>query len=240
MGRDTDGDCDGFVDAVDVCAALVDDQRDEDGDGAGDACDVCPLVADDQADEDGDGVGDACEDGDGDGIVDGDDNCPTEANRDQVDLDKDGIGNACDEAVTFAAEDGGCSGGEVPLSLLFVLVALLRRRLLLGVMAFTIGCGGDVAKRPLGASCEDTRECATGLCGGGFCIEPNGDDDHDGLSNGLEVGTIGTDPLKADTDGDGLDDGDELVSLANADGDGDPNSLESASEDVDDDCIPDQ
>jgi hypothetical protein len=35
-------------------------------------------------------------DTDGDGIVDGDDNCPNTQNPDQADLDNDGIGNACD------------------------------------------------------------------------------------------------------------------------------------------------
>ena len=40
-------------------------------------------------------------------------------------------------------------------------------------------------------------------------LDPNGDEDGDGLTNGQEV-EIGTDPLKPDTDGDGLDDGLEV------------------------------
>jgi len=36
-------------------------------------------------------------DSDGDGIVDGDDNCPDRANLDQVDTDSDGVGDVCDE-----------------------------------------------------------------------------------------------------------------------------------------------
>jgi hypothetical protein len=35
-------------------------------------------------------------DGDNDGVADGDDNCPSNANTDQADNDGDGIGNACD------------------------------------------------------------------------------------------------------------------------------------------------
>ena len=35
-------------------------------------------------------------DGDGDGVVDGSDNCPTDANADQSDLDGDDTGDACD------------------------------------------------------------------------------------------------------------------------------------------------
>ena len=37
-------------------------------------------------------------DGDGDGIVDADDNCPAVSNADQADSDGDGAGDACDEA----------------------------------------------------------------------------------------------------------------------------------------------
>ena len=36
-------------------------------------------------------------DGDGDGVPDADDNCPTLANGDQVDFDDDGAGDACDD-----------------------------------------------------------------------------------------------------------------------------------------------
>ena len=50
---------------------------DTDGDGYVDQLDVCPSLIDDQSDLDGDGLGDACdEDIDGDGILNGEDNCP--------------------------------------------------------------------------------------------------------------------------------------------------------------------
>jgi len=42
-------------------------------------------------------LGDACDtDDDGDGILDGSDNCVTKANPDQTDTDEDGAGDACD------------------------------------------------------------------------------------------------------------------------------------------------
>lgn len=59
------------------------------------------------------------------------------------------------------------------------------------------------------------------------------DADHDGLSNAMEL-ALGTDPMKADTDGDGVSDGDEVniyltnPLLADTDGDGVPDGAEIA------------
>jgi len=57
------------------------------------------------------------------------------------------------------------------------------------------------------------------------------DSDHDGLSDGDEVNTYGADPLKSDTDGDGLSDGDEIALglnplVVDTDGDGIPDNEE--------------
>ena len=47
-------------------------------------------------DTDLDGAGDACDaDDDGDGVDDGVDNCPLDANASQLDTDLDGAGDAC-------------------------------------------------------------------------------------------------------------------------------------------------
>ncbi|MCX5886758.1 MAG: C45 family autoproteolytic acyltransferase/hydrolase [Proteobacteria bacterium] len=56
-------------------------QEDSDGDGYGDACDYC--------------IGNGYRDYDGDGICDGDDNCPYTPNPDQKDSDRDGKGDVC-------------------------------------------------------------------------------------------------------------------------------------------------
>jgi hypothetical protein len=105
-----DTDADGWKDCVD---------DDDDGDGTVDGEDCAPLAAgshpgavetcdgadndcNDQVDEgfvdtDGDKAAD-CVDGDddGDGLGDGDDNCPKVGNADQADLDQDGVGDVCD------------------------------------------------------------------------------------------------------------------------------------------------
>ncbi len=102
-------------------------------------------------------------------------------------------------------------------------------------------CGDDAHRRPLGATCAFDDECAVGICGAGRCIDPSADDDGDGLDNALEV-ALGTNPAAADSDNDGLRDGDELDAqvLRDSDGDGRPDVLESIIDDADGDCIPDQ
>jgi cytosine/adenosine deaminase-related metal-dependent hydrolase len=91
---------------------------DKDGDGVKNTQDKCPTVFNPvrlfetkQADADNDGKGDECDpcplrsgtcpklnanDMDGDGVRNGSDNCPRDANDSQADDDRDGIGDACD------------------------------------------------------------------------------------------------------------------------------------------------
>ncbi len=63
--------------------------------------DECTI---DSCEVDGEGVGSCkheddpgCGDRDGDGILDGDDNCPDDPNEDQADSDGDGVGDVCEE-----------------------------------------------------------------------------------------------------------------------------------------------
>lgn len=104
------------------------------------------------------------------------------------------------------------------------------------------GCTDEPRRGSIGDNCAQDIECIDGICGGGICINTEGDDDGDGLSNSFEI-QIGTNPRNADSDFDGYPDGDEVTTgnaLLDTDGDGIPDILESATADSDGDCIPDQ
>ena len=133
---------DGMIEGTEVC----DDGNREAGDGCSPFCRV----------EDGftcAGEPSICTpidgDDDGDGIPNGDDNCPETANPEQVDQDGDGMGDVCDEdangdgfADTLTATGGGCgcssaggneesADGSGPLALAWMVIGaawLLRRR----------------------------------------------------------------------------------------------------------------
>ncbi len=127
-----DADFDGFADCIDE-----DDDGDESLDaqdcapddpavhpGAEEACDGkdnnCDFKVDEgYPDADKDGLPDCNDpDGDGDGILDAQDNCKGLSNADQADLDKDGLGDACDaDADGDGIPDAGdnCKGLKNPL-----------------------------------------------------------------------------------------------------------------------------
>lgn len=101
----------------------------------------------------------------------------------------------------------------------------------------------DAPKRGiLGTNCGEDSECETGFCGGGICLLPEADEDGDGLTN-TEEKSIGSNPRSADSDYDGIPDGEEVDSgrgLLDIDGDGMADILESATDDPDGDCLPNQ
>lgn len=128
---DIDGD--GIGDATDNCPSVSNpDQLDTDHDGLGNVCDTdddndnqtdvneisCgsdPLdAASKSLDTDGDNIPNCVDtDDDGEGVLDGVDNCPINANPDQADTDHDGVGNVCDStpAPAPAPVSGGGGGG---------------------------------------------------------------------------------------------------------------------------------
>ncbi|MBL8783725.1 MAG: carbohydrate binding domain-containing protein [Deltaproteobacteria bacterium] len=120
---------------------------------------------------------------------------------------------------------------------------MMRSPTLFTLLAMVVaGCGDGDKKRPVGASCEAGDECALGLCYEGQCLDPDGDEDTDGLQNGLEA-ALGTNPLSRDSDNDGKADPDELDgnrALLDTDGDGLADALESSVVDQDEDCIVDE
>lgn len=95
----------------------------------------------------------------------------------------------------------------------------------------------------VGEHCSVDSDCATTLCLFGVCADPLDDPDHDGLSSGNEL-RLGLDPLNPDTDHDDIADGREvgydLDSPLDFDADGLIDAVESAIEDQDSDCLPDQ
>jgi len=70
--------------------------------GVGDAAEIDSGST---ADDDANGIPDACEDGDGDDLVAGRDNCPSAPNPDQLDSDADEVGDACDNCPGAANPD---------------------------------------------------------------------------------------------------------------------------------------
>ena len=91
--------------------------EDTDGDELPDYLDNCPEVSNPgQEDLDGDGLGDACDaDGDGDGVLDGDDACPQDPEYAAwcTDTDEDGIVDAEDNCVDVfnpAQKDSNSNG----------------------------------------------------------------------------------------------------------------------------------
>ena len=68
--------------------------------------------------------------------------------------------------------------------------------------------------------CGSGDQCESELCAAGRCLDPDGDEDGDTLTNSIEF-QLGSDPFNADTDSDLVSDPDELEVIANVDTDGD-------------------
>ena len=180
----------------------VGDWVDPDGDTVDNPADNCPFTANQpQTDGDSDDVGNLC------------DNCVAVANTDQADLDEDGQGDLCDDD----------RDGDGDLNVVDNCPDVPNPN------------QEDLDLDMIGDVCDDDRDGDGDLNDVDNCPDdsnPNQDDndldmigdvcdpddDNDGLLDTVETDTgvyisltdTGTDPLLADTDGDGWDDGDEV------------------------------
>ncbi|MCG8315284.1 MAG: GDSL-type esterase/lipase family protein, partial [Pseudomonadales bacterium] len=153
-------------------------------------------------------------DTDGDGIFDGCDNCPSIANADQVDDDSDSLGNSCDLCPLDPLNDEDNDG----------------------ICASVDSCPLDANNDQDGDGfCADEDNCSDIFNPdqldnefdllGNLC---DNDDDNDGLLDSVETNTgvylsgsdTGSDPFRADTDGDGVNDAEEIALNRNPNGEG--------------------
>lgn len=215
---DTDDDNDGTPDATDDFPLDPEETADTDNDSVGDNGDNCPLTSNaDQLNSDGDENGNVCDlDDDNDGIADATDNCSLVANEDQLNTDGDTQGNSCD---LDDDNDGLTDAEEVALGTAFD-----------DADTDDDGHNDGDDNCPLLGNDDQADADEDGV--GDVCDD---DSDNDGLTD-EEEGTLGTDPLLADTDDDTVDDGDDNCPLAaNTDQLNTDNSADGGNECDDDD-----
>ncbi len=186
-------------------------------------------------------------DSDGDDILDGDDNCPFDMNNDQSDGDLDGIGDACDndsdndglpDDVDAApndedADDDGLLDGEEDTNANGIVDEGETDPADNDSDDDGIHDGPDKCPLIAGASQVDTD--ADGI--GNDCDD---DDDNDMIPDTVEVNTTMTDPLKADSDGDSLLDGEEDKNQDGVldDDETNPNNVDTDGDGLNDDVDP--
>ena len=134
-------------------------------------------------------------DSDGDGIADAYDNCILVSNAEQIDSDSDGFGDACDACASdphkAIPETCGCGFSEVDSDA--------------DGAPDCIDLDDDNDGLP--DTIEDIDQ--NGVINDGETDPKNPDTDNDGLNDGVEVAILGTNPLVADSDENGILDGDE-------------------------------
>ena len=112
-------------------------------------------------------------DGDGDGIGDDADNCPTRANADQRDRDGDGVGDACDNCPNLCNTDQADTDGDGAGDTCDCNPAVPA----IGSCDDDNACTDDICDPGTGCShannanaCDDGSACTTGdVCSGGSC-----------------------------------------------------------------------
>ncbi|MEE2757404.1 MAG: thrombospondin type 3 repeat-containing protein [Myxococcota bacterium] len=135
------------------------------------------------------------DDADGDGVPDGDDNCPNEANPDQLDLDEDGLGDACDDDAD--GDDVVDDNDNCPM-------VANPDQLDLNGDSEGDACDGDIDGDDVSNEDEETNG-----------TDPyNPDSDYDGVADGpsgdpdsvADLCPLAIDPLNLDRDNDGIGD----------------------------------
>ena len=202
--QDSDDDNDGLSDLAEIDLGTDPLNPDTDGDGVIDPMDALPMDPTEQSDFDGDGIGDNLDpDDDNDGSPDVNDLFPFDP-KEFGDLDGDGIGDNSDPDIDG---DGLYNAEETAL----------------GTNLLVPDTDGDGMLDSLDAFPLDPSEWLD-TDGDGFGNNTDLDDDNDGISDIVEQ-ALGTNPLLADTDGDGVIDGLDAFPLdpsesLDADGDG--------------------
>ncbi len=161
--------------------------------------DVCDIATFASVDMNLNGTPDECEtaDTDGDGVVDGLDNCPALANASQQDLDFDGVGDPCDNCPTVQNKNQADSDSD--------------------------GIGDACDNCPTIAN--PLQENADGDLQGDACdaCVNSGDVDSDGICDDIDNCSSVANPNQADSDSDGMGDVCDVCPLDNVndvDGDG--------------------
>ena len=229
---DGDTDSDGLPDSQEDALGTDKTNIDTDGDGKTDAAEVGADPAN-PTDTDGDSKIDALEsstlDTDNDGVVDELDADDASANNDS---DNDDLTNAqekvlgTDPLTADTDGDGRDDAAEVGAD-----------------PANPLDTDGDSKIDALESSTLDSDNDGVADELDADDASADNDSDSDGLTNAQEK-ALGTDPLKADTDGDGKDDAAEIgadpANPVDTDGDGKIDALESSTADTDNDGVADE
>jgi hypothetical protein len=227
--KDTDGD--GLTDKQEVEMGTNPLSRDTDGDGVPDNIDPFPLDKLENKDTDGDGIGNATDtDDDNDGLSDSQEMAigtdPLKADTDgdgltdkqevllktnplSKDTDGDGVPDNLDAFPLDPRYSKDVDGNGIPDEI------QSAQNMRIGTPVQTPvywNYGGTTASGTFAIAPDATTTIAaiTNAQTGEQPLSKKEDDDKDGLSNYDEVMVYKTDPLKADTDGDGLSDKQEV------------------------------